>query len=590
MRLWTGLVFVILTNSFWFFSTSLIGQEAAPLIENEQPILSYAYKDELKRDTPRGAFIGFVQACEQRDFEAAAQFLDLRYLSRSKRDDQGPKIARKLKYILERTVVIDELSLADRPAGLDEEGIAENRDRLAIIQLDQGRPVPVYMDRLWEGGRQVWKFSKVTLQYLPELDKLYGAGRIAEMLPGAFSEYEFLRLALWQWLFLLIILPLGLVVSRLLVKLFAHSGPRLFRRYAPMREQHTYQLMSSPLHLILSCLIYLAALGLLNLTILTEQLVRLSLLTVLLAALCWFLARVIDLFGEHLQHNLRSKGGFNTSSVIPLLQRFAKIFLVMITFILTLQAYSINVTALLAGLGVGGVAVALAAQKSLENFFSGIALITDQPVRVGDFCRYGDQLGNVEDIGLRSTRIRTLERSIVTIPNREFSQMKLENLSKRDKMKIESNIGLRYETTPDQLRWVLIKLRELLHAHEKVLQDDRIRVRFQGFGDYALNIDFFAYINTQSYYEYLEIKEDIFLRVMDIVERSGSSFAFPSRTVYSEPGRGVDRSKGEQVEQELANLRQQHGLPFPKFSVKHLQEIRHSIRYPPEDSISRRDS
>ncbi len=587
MKSYRKLLWILLSCLSLGLNDQAVSQDASAVVETEQPVLSYAYKDELKRDTPRGAYLGYLAACEQRDFDAAGRFLDLRFLGHNKRRLQGKEYAQKLRYILERTVVIDELSLADRPAGLDEEGIAASRDRLAIIQMESGRQVPVYMDRLWENGRQVWKFSKVTLQHIPELDKVYGPGRIAELLPAVFSDYEFLRLALWQWLFLIVILPLGAGLSRLLVRLFAHLGPHILPRYHTMREPHSYNLMAGPVRLILNCLFYLAILGLLNLTIVTEQLIRLGLMTCLLAGLCWFLARIIDLLGEQLQHNLRNKGGFNTSSVIPLLQRFAKIFLLIITFIVTLQVYSVNVTALLAGLGVGGVAVALAAQKSLENFFSGIALITDQPVRVGDFCRYGNQLGNVEDIGLRSTRIRTIDRSIVTIPNREFSQMKLENLSRRDKMKVECSIGLRYETTQDQLRWVLIKLRELLYSHEKVLHDDRARVRFLGFGDYSLNIGLFAYVSTHSYYEYLEIQEDINLHIMAVIEQSGTSFAFPSRTVYSEPGAGVNADRTKAVEAELDDWRRGQGLPFPHFSAKRISELRHSIPYPPSDSISR---
>ena len=122
---------------------------------------------------------------------------------------------------------------------------------------------------------------------------------------------------------------------------------------------------------------------------------------------------------------------------------------------------------------MGGIAVALAAQKSLENLFSGIALGTDQPVRVGDICRFNSQLGKVEDIGSRSTRIRTMDRSLITIPNREFSQMTLDNLSKRDKMKFECNVGVRYETSADQLRYLITQLRKMLLSHPQVLQDDQ---------------------------------------------------------------------------------------------------------------------
>ncbi len=131
---------------------------------------------------------------------------------------------------------------------------------------------------------------------------------------------------------------------------------------------------------------------------------------------------------------------------------------------------------LFAGLGVGGIAIALAAQKTIENLFGGITLYGDSPVRVGDFCRFGDKVGTVEEIGIRSTRVRTLDRTVVTIPNADFSNLQLENFAKRDRMRLFAMIGVRYETTPDQLRYILVEVRKLLYAHERVTADPaRIR-------------------------------------------------------------------------------------------------------------------
>jgi MscS family membrane protein len=175
------------------------------------------------------------------------------------------------------------------------------------------------------------------------------------------------------------------------------------------------------------------------------------------------------------------------------------------------QGLGVNMIPLIAGLGVGGLAVALAAQKTIANFIGSLILFANRPVRAGDFCRYGDQIGTVERIGLISTRIRSLERTIVTVPNAEFSEMKLDNFSVRDIRLMKFILQLRYETTPEQMRYILAKLRELLLSHPKVTPEPA-RVRFVGFGAYSKDLEIFAYLRCQDQSVFLAIQEDILLR------------------------------------------------------------------------------
>jgi MscS family membrane protein len=181
---------------------------------------------------------------------------------------------------------------------------------------------------------------------------------------------------------------------------------------------------------------------------------------------------------------------------------------------------------LIAGVSLGGLAVALASQGTLENFLGSINLFLDRPVRVGDVCKYGNAVGMVEVIGLRSTRLRGLDRTVTTVPNAAFSKMEITNLTMRDRMLIKTVLGLRYETTPDQLRYLLEKLREMLIAHPQILKES-MYVRFVGFSDFSLNIEINAYIGTQKYQEFLRIQEDIFLRIIDVAAAAGTGFAFP---------------------------------------------------------------
>jgi len=182
-----------------------------------------------------------------------------------------------------------------------------------------------------------------------------------------------------------------------------------------------------------------------------------------------------------------------------------------------LSDWGYNAATILAGLGVGGLAIALAAPNTIENLFGGVAVISDRPVSVGDLCRFGDRVGTVEDIGLRSTRIRTLDRTLVTIPNAEFSAMTLENLSKRDKIWFHFVLNLRRDTTPDQVRTLLEYITRTLREHPKV-ETGPLPVRFIGVGAYSLDLELFAYVLTRNMDDFLRIQQELILWVLEAVD------------------------------------------------------------------------
>jgi MscS family membrane protein len=294
--------------------------------------------------------------------------------------------------------------------------------------------------------------------------------------------------------------------------------------------------------------------------------------------------RLLDLAEEVVKEHLIRRGQVSATSLLPPGRRTAKVIVIGIAAIALLDNFGFNVTALVAGLGIGGIAVALAAQKSIENLFGGITLYVDQPVHVGDFCRYGDKIGTVEDVGLRSTRVRTLDRTVVSIPNAEFSNVQLENFAKRDRIWYHPRIGLRYETTPGQIRYLLIEIRKMLCAHPKV-NPDPARIRFAGFGAYSLDLDIFAYVDVEDYGEFLEVAEDLNLRIMDIVEQAGSSFAFPSQTTYVETGAGLNAELARTAEAEVEKWREQSALYLPKSPQEEIAELNDTLDYPPKGSV-----
>jgi len=205
------------------------------------------------------------------------------------------------------------------------------------------------------------------------------------------------------------------------------------------------------------------------------------------------------------------------------------------------------------------------------------------PIQTGDFCKYGDEIGTVEAIGIRSTRMRGIDRTLTTIPNGALSKMPVVNFTQRDRMLIHTIIGVRYETSPDQLRFLLAKMREMLLGHPRI-DPDPARVRFISFGASSLDLEVFAYAVTRDWNEFLGIQEDVLLRVMDIVEQSGTAFAFPSQTLYFTRDQGLNGGKVQAAEAQVRQWRDESSLPFPNFSPEQMQLRRGSLVYPPPGS------
>ena len=238
---------------------------------------------------------------------------------------------------------------------------------------------------------------------------------------------------------------------------------------------------------------------------------------------------------------------------------------------------------LVASLGVGGLAVALAARPTIENLIGGIILYTDRPVRVGDFCTFGEHTGTVERIGVRSIQIRARDRTIITVPNATFADMEIINWARCDMMQILATIGLRYETELEQIRYVLAKLREMCLAHPKI-DNDTCRIRFIGYGSSSLDIQIRVYALTRNWNEFFAIQEDVMLRVGEIVEEAGTSFAFPSRTLYLGRDGGLDEVRGDAAMHQVQSWRGTGQLPFPNMASSRREQLADTLDYPPRGS------
>ena len=259
--------------------------------------------------------------------------------------------------------------------------------------------------------------------------------------------------------------------------------------------------------------------------------------------LAWLVAVVLTRIGE-MTVNLAFR------DARPLKKQLVRVVFRVVTIVvvtgLTLKAMQllgVPVAGLIAGLGVGGLAIALAAQGTLENFIGGIILYADQPVKVGDICNFGSRRGTVEDVGLRSVKIRTLDRTIVTVPNADFAKLQLENLTERDLVLLREKLCLRYETTREQIREILAGLKTMLEEHPRIAEE-RLRVRLTGFGDYSIEVEIYAYALTSDYPEFVEIREEVLLDAMAIVEIAGTRLALPTEIHY-EGGQAVSVGRSE---------------------------------------------
>jgi len=249
--------------------------------------------------------------------------------------------------------------------------------------------------------------------------------------------------------------------------------------------------------------------------------------------LFWGLARAVKVGFEGARAVALSRQSVGLAGMLPLTRKISQVVLVGLGVVALLNELGFKVTSLLAGLGIGGLAFAFGAQKTIEHLFGSIAIGVDQPFRVGDFVGVDGLVGTIEAIGARSTRVRTLDRTIVTFPNGKLSEMRSESYTARDRIRLYANLGLLYSTTVAQMRKVLADLEAALRAHPKIWPD-AVVVRFNDFKDSSLNVEVMAWFQTTDWNEFTAIRQELFLRFMEIVEEAGSGFAFPTRTVHIE--------------------------------------------------------
>jgi MscS family membrane protein len=496
--------------------------------------------DPLGRQTPRSSLINFLKYERSGDYVTAARFLQL---PPGENLVELTKEFRLLYPNFQGTVNL----ISDDPNGTVEPGLPLGQERIGVITVGSTTVdiIMVHVDDPAAG--KIWLVSRASLESIPKLyaqlerEKPTDASRIRLAL---LSGPEILGMSSTQWLCWLVSIPLAWLLAWL--STFVISAPR--RVWCKLRSVPFITVWDTPLGMPLRCMIAILFHGLFVYLLQPPLLYRIYYVRFLAALLAgcfgWLASRLSDQgFDRALSRTRTHRGG--GESILILMQRLNHVGILIIALLVALAFLGLNVSTALAGLGIGGLAVALAAQKTLENLIGGISLLLDRAIQVGDFCKIGDRVGTVADIGLRSLKLRTLDQNLLVVPNGVLAQMQFENMKNRPKLLLQQTFALRIETQVEQLRSVLDGVEKMLNE-DPTVESGSSRLRVTNFSGAAFELELFAFVKTGDMREFTGYRQEILLKIAEIVEAAGTRFAAPTRLTYQsiDPGVGTDKKNG----------------------------------------------
>src|SRR5262252_5476224 len=552
-------------------------------LANPAPATPAAPTDQLGRNTPANSVLGFLKAATSGDYSIAAQYLQM---SPAHRQAEGEKTATKLKFVLDNGFV-GNYSRFNQPEGTPQEGVSLGHQKLGTISAGDVE-TDLDMVRVSDpNAGKIWLISSDTLARLPELYDQAEARQVASKLPAFLVKHNLGGMPLWQWLALLVATPFAAGLGWLVLAILEIPLRWWARRHGQM-DVANWRSVSGPAWLLSGTLIHQAIVVKLRLPLLVRHYYFQVTSIALILSATWIFWRVVRWSLYRVRLGALARGHAGTGSLMLLGERILKAIILIAGILAVLGNLGFNMSTALAGLGIGGLAIGFGAQKTIENLFGGVSVLGDEVFRVGDTCRFGDRTGVIEDIGLRSTRIRTEERSLLAIPNGTVATINLENLSRRDKILFKTNLSLRSETRADHVRFILAELRRLLYSHPKI-ESGTVRVRLSDIAGAAPIVEVLAYILTQDFNEFAAVREDVLLRMLDVVESSGSGLALPAQTLYLGRDSGLAQDKAASAVQKVAELRDGQKLPFPDFHKDEISSFKGSIEYPPKESTLRKN-
>ena len=532
-------VFILLLFGGWTDSSSA---QLPKLPSAEPPAAAPAApQDPLGRETPRSSLINFMKYETSGDYATATRFLQM---------PRGQNLAELTKEfrILYPNFQGSINLVSNDPNGSVETGLPIGQERAGVLTVGDTSSdiIMVRVDDPVAG--KIWLVSRETLASIPKLyalkekEKPSEASRIRLAL---FTGPVILGMSSTQWLCWLFSIPLAWLLAWL--STFLLSAPR--RAWCRLRNVPFTTVWDTPVGMPLRCMITLLLHGFFVYLLQPPLLYRVYYVRFLAALLVgcfgWLTSRLSDQgFDRALSRTRTHRGG--GESILILMQRMNHIGILIIALLVALAFLGLNVTTALAGLGIGGLAVALAAQKTLENLIGGISLLLDRAIQVGDFCKIGDRVGTVVDIGLRSLKLRTLDQNLLVVPNGVLAQMQFENMKERPKLLLQQTFSLRIETQVDQLRFVLDNVQKMLDA-DPAVESGSSRLRVTSFAGAAFELELFAFVKTGDMGKFTGLRQEILLKIVGIVESAGTRFAAPTRLTYQAKDTGLYTDKASDI-------------------------------------------
>jgi MscS family membrane protein len=501
------------------------GEAAAPAAPAVAP-------DPLGRETPRAMVSGLIEALAELDYDRAAMYLDLPAATSNRQRMNAIGQARAFHALLDNGGSIKPFAaLSNDTSGALEDELPMDQEAIGEITI-KGKAVPILLTRGQDGERQVWRISKETLAQVAAATK-----RTPEAGQPAEEEYIVAGAPLKDWA---ILLGLGILIFGGLWLLSALVVAAMRRLVADPAANGLYRFVEAALppgSLLVAVGIFYHWADNLPVSIVARQTLLRYAGIVAVIAVVWFGLRLVDSIAELATTRMQRAGRRQIVSVITLARRTVKVLLLLFSGIGILDTFGIDVTTGIAALGIGGIALALGAQKTVENLVGSVTVIADRPMQVGDFIKVGDVVGTVEDVGIRSTRIRTGERTVVTIPNGDLSARQIENFADRDRFLFNPVIAVAPNTPSAKLKEAIAIVQGVL-AEEKNIAEG-YRARLGSISDRAFNIDVFAYIDVREFDTQVIIRESLLLAIYERLEAAGISLAFPSQTIVVAQGQGM---------------------------------------------------
>lgn len=502
---------------FIFFTQVLFAQEASQ--ENN----NYSLK------SPRESVKTFLQFLQEDEFkpEIASKTLNPEYV----KGENKEKLIIQLKQVLDGSgILIDMDEVPNEPDYTD--STKNDRYQLSAIEFPE-----IYLEK--KHGN--WYFSKKTINAIPGLHSRvypFGTDKLMNILPKLGTR-KFLGMHTWQYIGILLLIAICVIVHKLLSWLFDWIIFQLLKKKGGNNIAHEYIIpVARPFSLLVIVAIVVILVPTLQLPITFNHylIILLKALFPLFGTIVVY--KVVDILGEYMRKQALKTDTTMDDQIVPIVKRILKIFVVLIGFLLILDKLHFDITALLAGISIGGLAFALAAQDTIKNFFGSLMILFDKPFQIGDWVTAGDIDGSVEEVGFRSTRIRTFRSSLITVPNGKLADMAVDNHGMRKYRRFYTTIRVTYDTPIYLLEAFTKGLKRIVDEHPHTSKES-YHIYFNELSEYSLNIMFYVFLDVPTWGEELRCKEEILLSTTKLAKELGINFAIPAQTLNMEnfPGK-----------------------------------------------------